>query len=931
MGARRGTRGSRRATALAVACLLLVGPVPAAVAAPDDPAPVGPLAALEDEADGALAVTRDPAGQVVSVGSTDGEAVVATTAATPAAAAQEVLAEHGDLVGVDGTASRTTVAQVLDSGTGGSVVRSHQVVDGLRVVGGAVVTVLDADRDLVSLSADTSRSTDVTTGVPTAALAAEAARRSVAGTHRLSPGALSTTDRGPWLYDPAVVGVEDPAGARAVRWVEVRGAGGDARVQEAVLVGADGAVALQWSLARGATRVCDRGGVLDDAVEECTEPVRQPDDPATGVADVDAAHEHLAETVATYDALGIDLPALLGGAPTATVGWCAAAGCAPDAFWDQQLRQAYFGPGTALAEDVVAHELTHGWVQATAGLLYLQQSGAIDEAVADVMGELVDQRHGADDDGAWLLGEDAPGFTPRSLADPSSGGRPDRMTSELWVDEDGARGADRGGVHTNLGVGVRTAYLVSQGGEVEGRTLPGIDGDDPGLTKSATLWAATVPQLTPGADYADLGRVLQQTCVRLAADGTADLTADDCVGVREAVAATELGESPVVGRQPVTAPVSCPVGTTTTTLRRDDDGVTEMGFDDWAGGAAVVRDNAVSGRESRGLLEPLPGSAPVELRSGAFDVPGSAGGTFVHFHHASSFLLDDEGVPVTGSRLLVERRLPSGEWTGVGELPWRNAPTDRLPGGTGPVFAGDSRGWGASQVDLTPLAGQAVRLRFQVVDSRPADAEPQPATTYGWWLDDVRVYSCVTPISTPPVLAEPRTSGTAARLTWGPPASQAREVAGYRVTRSDSSAVLDLPAAARSADVGGLTGRQDVEVRVAALGVDGRAGPAAVRRVEATSTALTAPTRVRRDAAFTLTGRVVELGTSTGVPRATATLQRLPSGARTWTTVATTTASTTGALRWTVRQRSATSYRVVVTAAGRFLGSTSPTRVVRLR
>ena len=79
-----------------------------------------------------------------------------------------------------------------------------------------------------------------------------------------------------------------------------------------------------------------------------------------------------------------------------------------------------FGAGYAGADDVVGHELTHGYVERTSGLFYLHQSGAINESVADTIGEIVDHRNGADDDSGWTLGEQAPSVRCRSMKDPTA-------------------------------------------------------------------------------------------------------------------------------------------------------------------------------------------------------------------------------------------------------------------------------------------------------------------------------------------------------------------------------------------------------------------------------------------------------------------------------------------------------------------------------
>ena len=51
------------------------------------------------------------------------------------------------------------------------------------------------------------------------------------------------------------------------------------------------------------------------------------------------------------------------------------------------------------ANDVVAHEITHGVTQQTANLVYRSQSGALNESFSDVFGYFID-----DED--FLMGED---------------------------------------------------------------------------------------------------------------------------------------------------------------------------------------------------------------------------------------------------------------------------------------------------------------------------------------------------------------------------------------------------------------------------------------------------------------------------------------------------------------------------------------------
>jgi bacillolysin len=119
-------------------------------------------------------------------------------------------------------------------------------------------------------------------------------------------------------------------------------------------------------------------------------------------------------------------------------------------------------PGFAACLDVVAHEMTHGVVENTSGLVYRNQSGALNESFADIMGAMVD----GDD---WLLGEDcvieSPGYI-RSLSEPETASQPGHMSGYRHLPDTAA--GDWGGVHINSGIPNRAAYLAAEGLSVEG-------------------------------------------------------------------------------------------------------------------------------------------------------------------------------------------------------------------------------------------------------------------------------------------------------------------------------------------------------------------------------------------------------------------------------------------------------------------------------
>ena len=145
--------------------------------------------------------------------------------------------------------------------------------------------------------------------------------------------------------------------------------------------------------------------------------------------------------------------------------------------------------------DVGGHEMSHGVIGSTAGLVYRDQSGAINEHIADVFGVLID----ADN---FTLGEDVvlPGVFPsgamRDMEDPHNGGgslddngwQPDHMR-EIYTGSQ-----DNGGVHINSGIPNRAFFLIAT--EL-GRDKAG-----------AIYYEALTNYLTASAQFIDLRRAL---------------------------------------------------------------------------------------------------------------------------------------------------------------------------------------------------------------------------------------------------------------------------------------------------------------------------------------------------------------------------------------------------------------------------------------
>jgi Zn-dependent metalloprotease len=113
----------------------------------------------------------------------------------------------------------------------------------------------------------------------------------------------------------------------------------------------------------------------------------------------------------------------------------------------------------SIVDDIYAHEFAHGVIQAYGGLKYKNQSGALNESFADVMGAMYD--------GNWTVAEGISGNPFRDMSNPSALGDPDHMSEFLQpadcADEDDPSDNDNGCVHTNSGIPNYVAYMLGTG------------------------------------------------------------------------------------------------------------------------------------------------------------------------------------------------------------------------------------------------------------------------------------------------------------------------------------------------------------------------------------------------------------------------------------------------------------------------------------
>ncbi len=235
-----------------------------------------------------------------------------------------------------------------------------------------------------------------------------------------------------------------------------------------------------------------------------------------------------------------------------------------NAFWNGS--QMVFGDGDGVlftdftkSLDVIAHELTHGVTEFTAGLEYRGQSGALNESISDVFGSLVKQwaRKETADQADWLIGAEI--FTPeidadalRSMKAPGTAynnaafGRdpqPDNMSKFVMLPDTDE--GDNGGVHINSGIPNKAFYLTAIG-------IGGHAWEAPGHIWYAALKASS--QQTNFQEFADLTHVTAgQLYGSQSAEQQAVVSAWKEVGIRISGALTLAATTSRMRYQPAAA------------------------------------------------------------------------------------------------------------------------------------------------------------------------------------------------------------------------------------------------------------------------------------------------------------------------------------------------------------------------------------------
>jgi Zn-dependent metalloprotease len=773
-------------------------------------------------------VAQSEAGAGITFIGTRHGAAIPLRASTPRAAALEAGERFGAGFGL-GPGAALRVGDVEPVRDGSSAAHLQQTIDGVPVLGGELAVGLDPAGDLLSIGGELEPAKRIdTTPTVAPAAAAQIAIDAVARDTGVPASGLSATSPELAIYDPRILGGPGLSFPRTVWRLEVSSDGSPVTIRNLVLVDAGlGNVALSFSeIDRLKSRtVCDAES--EPRLVPCTAlqaELLEGDDPAGAAPEAAAAYELTGDLYDFYEGhFGRDSIDGKGLPLISTVDYCEAEECPlENAFWNGE--QMVYGEGM-VTDDITGHELTHGVDGSESNLFYYYQSGAIDEAIADIFGELFDLSTPDAPADRWKIGEDSALGAIRDMSDPPAFGQPDRTGSEEWFDDpntDFEKG-DNGGVHENSGVGGKAAYLMTDGAPFNGQTVSGLGEEK---TLQITYRVAT-DMLTSASDYQDYGNDLRQACSDLI--GEHEITAADCEQVGKTVLATEM-DTPPPDASPATASVCGQGGSPVPAFFDDFDSpadtdwklepspeesvfffspetAEELGFDAtyaktgtgniWGFDAGEVTDSEIAMRNS---------------------VTVPSGGR-MYFDHAHGFETG-EGIDYDGG--VIEYSTDGGaHWTDAGSL--IEAGDDY--GGTiftgaanplsgRPAFVGDSTGYGSTRLNLSSLAGKQVRFRFRIgTDEAQED--------YGWFIDDVEIYHCQGETNPPPPPPPP------------PPPVQASTPAPPNAAPAAPSPANDPCPAARAALAKAKTKAARLRERLRAMHPPSGAARKAVRKATA--------------------------------------------------------------------------------------------------
>jgi bacillolysin len=731
---------------------------------------------------GLVTFVTSKAGGPILVGDAGGAASVSLSA-------DQFLDRYGRLFGVSDRTTQLVAAGAERDALGQTHLKFKQVHLGVPVYSGqlrihqdAAGRVLAANGDFYDISPKLD--------VRPALTADAAAERAMAVFEAKKPQVLQAEST---IVDPGWYG-DPPTGARLAYLVELEDP--DSLYSQAFFVDANsGKILDQWSLVEHF-----RSRQIHDGMQTTELPGLLSRGEGGGVvpssADVNRAYDYYGDT---YDyffrAFGRDSMDNQGVPMVATVN-SIAPGC-PNAFWSSSRLQMAFCTGT-VTDDITAHELTHGVTYFTAGLVYQNQSGQLNESYSDVFGELVDLFNGnaafalgdnggnwpvhptgpgADQlnslrtecsprtnyfDGVrWLMGEDAFAFggAIRDMWDPTCSYDPDRAMSPLQTCGPG----DNGGVHSGSGVPNHAFAMLVDGKQFNGFSVRGI-----GPIKAGAVWyRALVTYLNPTSDFEDAYVALTRSAQDLVGQYPLDprtgfpsdglFTADDAVQVDLALRAVEMNGPGLCGKTvPILNPDEPPKCGNELLIYADD-------FESGAPGWTVSNSAPLTPYDWQLTTDPLPfgrtgrawlcdnsnhgdcankdESGSHSLFSPPIELPRSTKYPLLRFTHHMDVESGWDGgtvsVRTSTNRRWVVLRASSFHFNS-----YNTRLRNEQSGNTNPLagreaWSGIGGQWGTSVVDLSGFArgGETIEIRFDF-------GKDGCTGRVGWFVDDVEVVAC---------------------------------------------------------------------------------------------------------------------------------------------------------------------------------------------
>ncbi|MDO7873376.1 M4 family metallopeptidase [Hymenobacter sp. ASUV-10] len=341
-----------------------------------------------------------------------------------------------------------------------------------------------------------------------------------------------------------------------------------------------------------------------------------------------------------------------------------------NAMWDGA--EMLYGDGGGIfrpltAVDICGHEIGHAVCGATAGLIYSNESGALNEGFSDIWGACV-EHHLDPTKQTWKIGEDISfgGGALRTMSNPNAESNPDTYLGTHWYTGPG----DNGGVHHNSGVLNFWFYLLSQGGSGSNDfgtayAVPGI-----GITKAAHVaYRAERLYLGPSSNYAAASKATLQAALDLFGFGSGEVAA-----VAQAWRAVGLGQAaPTIGGL---APGSGAVGTVVLITGTNLSSATQVTFN----GVPAAAGTLVSATQLSVVVQAGATTGPVTVTTpggaasspGVFTVTGTGPAPTISSYAPAAGQRTGATVVITGTNLAATSAVTIG---GVGASFVINSPT----------------------------------------------------------------------------------------------------------------------------------------------------------------------------------------------------------------------------------------------------------------